>query len=301
MTAGKSWNRRSGIQLAYPFEEKRLAKWEPPYVVQPKLDGERCRAYPLYDVESNKFNYVLLSSEENIIYSVPHIAYALNYLPIRVELDGELYKHGLSFDGDSGIHSIVSRTANLHPDHQQISYYIFDLVDAEKGQLTRTQFLFNKKQHFGGSLQLVPVRLCHNLDDVMRYYDWCLKNGYEGIIVRHVHASYLRKRSIYMMKFKPKKSDTYKIVDFVEEYDKNGIPKGSLGALVCEKDGDQFNVGTGFTAEQRQALWTNRQALPGLGCKINYQHLTSGRKVPRFPVYVEVCKFVEEEQYEPYP
>jgi len=34
--------KRAGVQLCYPFEEKRLAKWEPPYIVQPKLDGERC-------------------------------------------------------------------------------------------------------------------------------------------------------------------------------------------------------------------------------------------------------------------
>ena len=39
--------KRTGIMLCYPFEEKRLNKWNPPYIIQPKLDGERCRA--VYD------------------------------------------------------------------------------------------------------------------------------------------------------------------------------------------------------------------------------------------------------------
>ena len=296
MTAEKSWNRRSGIQLAYPFEEKRLAKWEPPYIVQPKLDGERCRAVPIWGGADNV--YILLSSEENVINSVPHINVALGKMPYLGELDGELYIHNTPFEQ---IHSIVGRTKNIHEEHLNMDYYVFDIVDEEAGQLTRTQRLFNKREWFKGPIKFVNTKICDSFDEVMRYYDWCLEEGYEGIIVRHIHASYLRKRSIYMMKFKPKKSDIYRIIGAVEEVDKNGVPKGRLGALVCESDDVQFNVGTGFTAEQRQTLWANRDILPGHGCKINYQHLTSGRKVPRFPVYVELCEFVEEKQNEPYP
>lgn len=35
---------RTGIMLASPLDEGKLAKWPRPYIVQPKLDGERCRA-----------------------------------------------------------------------------------------------------------------------------------------------------------------------------------------------------------------------------------------------------------------
>ena len=54
-----NWQRWTGIMKAYPFSEDRLAKWEPPYVVQPKYDGVRCRAVPL-----DNGSYLLLSSEE---------------------------------------------------------------------------------------------------------------------------------------------------------------------------------------------------------------------------------------------
>ena len=60
-------SKRAGIQLAYPFEEKRLAKWQPPYIVQPKFDGDRCSNTPLPSAP------LLLSSEENPFFSVPHI------------------------------------------------------------------------------------------------------------------------------------------------------------------------------------------------------------------------------------
>ena len=41
---GSRWH---GIMKAVPFEEKRLAKWKPPYIVQPKFDGNRCINEPL--------------------------------------------------------------------------------------------------------------------------------------------------------------------------------------------------------------------------------------------------------------
>jgi len=86
------WQRWKGIMKCYPFEEKRLAKWQPPYIVQPKYDGVRCRAVPIPGG-----GYILLSSEENVIYSVPHILDWLNRVQLTTELDGELYCHGMSF------------------------------------------------------------------------------------------------------------------------------------------------------------------------------------------------------------
>jgi hypothetical protein len=56
---------RTGIMLCYPFEEKRLNKWGNKFLLQPKLDGDRCRA--IFD-EYGKVK--LLSSEENEFNSV---------------------------------------------------------------------------------------------------------------------------------------------------------------------------------------------------------------------------------------
>jgi DNA ligase-1 len=270
----------------YPFEEKRLAKWEPPYIVQPKYDGWRCRAVPVQtQVEGN---YILLSSEENIFYSVPHLLGVLDRLGLAAELDGELYCHGMSFDD---ISSIVSRTVNVHPESQRIQLHVFDIVN-DQPQMKR-MILIDALRGLSPLIQIAPFWLCENLDNVMRAYDKILSLGYEGIIVRHFQAPYIRKRSIHVMKFKPKKEDTYEIIDYSEEVSISGNLKGSLGALTCKSgDGDVFNVGTGFTKDQRDQLWKDREKLPQCFVRVQYQHLTAGKKVPRFPVFVEIVKDV---------
>lgn len=275
---------RKGIQLAYPFEEKRLAKWKPPYIVQPKYDGVRCRAVNVSRIVEPP-RYMLLSSEENPIFSVPHIVDSLPKLGIKFELDGELYHHGMSFEQ---IVSITSRTVNLAPGYSLINYNIFDIVNEELSQMERLSML-NLLSNLGAHITIAPYHLCNNLEDVMRAYDKFLSDGYEGIIVRHLLAPYVRKRSVYMMKFKPKKDDHYEIVGYKEETSKDGIPKDRLGALICTgDDGTLFSVGSGLTDGDRESLWSARESLKGKTCHVQYQHLTSGKKVPRFPVFVEV-------------
>lgn len=281
------WQRWSGIMKCVPFEEKRLAKWNPPYIVQPKYDGIRCRALKLHtvrlDIESNS-NHLLLSSEENPIFSVPHLNSILDKLNIQAELDGELYCHGMTFEQ---ISSITSRTVNLHEDYIRIQYHVFDIIN-EECQIRRTKIIENLR---GLSPWIVvsPFYLCESLDEVLKAYDSIIAKGYEGIIVRNIDAPYERKRSTLVMKFKPKKEDEYVITGFKEEIDASGTPKDTLGALTCiSGDGSTFNVGTGFSDERRKQIWEGRDLIIGQVAVVKYQHISSANKVPRFPVFVEI-------------
>lgn len=277
------WQRWKGIMKCYPFEEKRLAKWSPPYILQPKYDGVRCRAVP------TETGYLLLSSEENIIFSVPHINEMFDKLfntaLIKPELDGELYCHGKSFEE---IVSITSRTQNLHSDRECIKFHLFDICDERMIQYQR-QAEVNKFANRSEDLVVAPYWLCSSLDDITRVYDVLVNEGYEGIIVREMNNYYVRRRSTQVMKFKPKKEDEYEIVGFQEEISKDGEPKNTLGALIC-RSGDEnlFNVGTGFSDERRKQLWEGRDLIKGQVAIVKYQHLTNGKQVPRFPVFVEI-------------
>ena len=287
------FQRWKNIMKCYPFEEKRLLKWEPPFICQPKFDGIRCRAVPLDNGE-----YILLSSEENILYSVPHINKELanSTLP-RWEYDGELYCHGMSFEQ---ITSITSRTVNLHYQHEMIKLHVFDKVDESQPQHSRLSDLIGQKYEFKKLkyLEFSPFWIVDNLEEVMKVYDKLISMDYEGIIVRHCEAPYVRKRSTFVMKFKPKKEDEYVICGYEEEQTVAGVPKGTLGALVLLSGNgeDTFKVGTGFTDEQRDLLWQSRERLCGKTCKIAYQHLTSGKKVPRFPVFVNILSKEKEDE-----
>lgn len=273
---------RKGIMLCYPFEESRLAKWEPPYIVQPKLDGERCR-YEWYEGGS-----LLLSSQENVFFGVPHIKRFLEDHNVKLKLDGELYRHGLSFDD---ISSIVSREVNIHPNHNLMQYHVFDICEPLMNQVERNKALKELEESLPSNdiIKFVPSFIAYSLDDVMRHYDQILNAGYEGIIVRNIFNNYTPKRSTLMMKFKPKKSDEYTIIGYTEEISIDGIPKNSLGAFICSgDDGTSFNVGSGFTREQRENYWNDKELFIGKTCVVEYQHTTSGRGVPRFPIFVRV-------------
>jgi len=140
-----------------------------------------------------------------------------------------------------------------------------------------------------GPVKIVPQILANSLEEVLDAYNGFLKDGYEGIVVRHPGAIYVRRRSPYLMKFKPKKDDFYIIVDFKEEVDKEGNPKDSLGAFTCMgDDGTIFSVGSGLTKEQREVYWERRDQLRGRSCHVQYQHITPGKGVPRFPVFLSV-------------
>lgn len=275
-----NWQRWKGIMKCYPFEEKRLSKWSPPYIVQPKYDGVRCKAVPL-----ETGGYILLSSEENVIHSVPHINDELNRLKLKASLDGELYCHGMSFEE---ILSITSRTVNLSSDYHKIQFHVFDIVNKEP-QMRRI-ILIEALRGLTPSLKVTPFWLCEDLNEIMRVYDTVLKMEYEGIIVRNFFNQYVERRSTQVMKFKPKKEDTYEILGYQEEINKDGVPKDSLGALVCSSgDGNTFSVGSGFTREQRETFWKNRHTLIGKQLRVAYQHLTD-KKIPRFPVFMEIVE-----------
>lgn len=279
--------KRSGIMLCYPFEEKRLLKWNPPYLVQPKLDGERCRA--TYD---EFCGWQLISSELNTFSLMPHITSALLFsnIPTNMELDGELYRHGLSFEE---VHSRVSRTVNIHSDYMDIQYHVFDIVDPNLPQWERLRILRSLEQMLSPAIKIVPSYVAEDLDGVMKAYDKILDQGYEGIIVRHLDAGYIRRRSIFVMKFKPKKDDYYTIVGFKQMKDKHGNLKEMLGALICKgDDGTEFSVGSGLKDEQRLKYWPAECAteLIGKTAHVQYQHITPGKGVPRFPVLIDVVE-----------
>jgi ATP-dependent DNA ligase len=278
-------SKRVGIQLAYPLEEKRILKWKPPYICQPKLDGIRCRAI------RHGNSYILLSSEENVIF-LPHIVEALNLLPMDElygyhEYDGELYVHGWPLEQINGT---IPRpdTVNFNPNAGKIQFHIFDIIKEDQPQYLRIHNLMQLNLY--DPLILCKPSICNTMQEIIETYNAFLSEGYEGIIVRHFAAGYVRKRSTYILKFKPKKEDTYLIVSWEEEKSVDKVPKGTLGALVCWDGTNHFSVGSGLTNQLRRELWEVRDELPGKYVKIGYQHLTTTNKVPRFPIFLEIVE-----------
>lgn len=277
-----TWQRRFGIQLAYPYEQRKLEKWPKPWIVQPKLNGERCRV--LFDSEGRA---TLLSSEENQIVSVPHIEQTLNALGlIETELDGELYVHGWPLQR---IHGVVSRKRNISHEHEEIQLHLFDLI-APLSQIKRLESLYSLRSEVQDPLYIIESTPCTSVEEIQALLTAYMSEGYEGIIIRHPFAEYVRKRATHMLKWKPRQMDCYFIVGTFEAIDQYGVPKNTLGGLICEKDSIRFNVGAGMlTHSERDYWWLNRYKLPGRYAVIKYQDLTE-RGVPVPPVLCQVSE-----------
>ena len=274
---------RSGIMLCYPFDEGRFAKWGSEGLMQPKLDGLRCRA-----IIDSVGEVALLSSQENEFTSVPHIKEQVKALGLRnLELDGELYVHGMPFQS---LASIAKTKIGLHPDYKQLEYHMFDTVSDGK-QASRIAWLQRLNISMQSSIHIVKTIFIGNMSELEKYYTEFVAQGYEGFIIRQLDAYYARKRSTSIMKCKPGKFDDYDVIDYQEEHSIYGEPKGALGALVLKSEaGSVFSVGSGFTRQQRQDLWLERDGLKGRRCTVKYQELTVGREVPRFPVFISLVE-----------
>ena len=282
--------KRSGIMLASPINTRKLAGWKPPYLVQPKLDGVRCRA-----VIANG-RITLLSSQLNTFNHIFHLNRELTelinkgILPMNAELDGELYRHGMNFKTIAGI---VKRSVNIHPNFEQMEYHIFDLVEPLK-QKYRIARMKSLTEYVSGRIKIVPTFSINSLSEIDTYLGSFMQDGYEGIIIRQAEAFYARKRVMTMMKLKPRKRDTYRIIASKEEISIDGIPKDTLGAFICIKDGQIFSVGTGplLTKNQRQEFWDRRSDWDSgkFWLDIKYQNLTPDRKVPYHSVAVGILE-----------
>lgn len=261
---------RKGVMLCVPLDTAKLLKWEE-VIVQPKYDGVRARLIVGHNVVE------LISSQGNLIHTVPHIVEQAGWeLPVGA-YDGELI--GKSFQQTV---SIVKRK-NLHQDYHTISFVIFDIIneDIQKdriGRLERIRSLITE-----GSIVITQSALVKSVKAMDLAAEFA--RHYEGAIFRKPDGIYETKRSTSIMKWKPSKSDYYRIVGVKEEEDIYGVPKGSLGALICEKDGKLFSVGSGLTAYQRSYYWENKPV--GKVAHVKYLELTE-RGVPRFPVLIEI-------------
>lgn len=157
---------------------------------------------------------------------------------------------------------------------------------------------------------LVPHTLVYTEEELLRMEEQMLTQGYEGLMVRDPEGPYKFGRSTtnegILLKMKRRLQGEARVVGFEEQmhnaneakldnlgyterssHQANKIPMGVLGALIVQDvvSGVQFNVGTGFTADERAGIWKQRDSLRGQ--MISYEYLPVGVKdKPRHPTFL---------------
>ena len=230
-----------------------------------KLDGVRCMVYVYEDK-------VVYYSRNGKVYPNFHdfdhnmIDYAKQTgLSFPVVLDGEM----MSKDGFQSTMSQLFSKTDL--DLSSFSFHIFD-IEMDGPLWKRLEVLKSCKNDRISIVDHVP------LVELDKHHDEALELGYEGLVIKDKNGRYERKRLDTWCKVKRFHSIDADVIGYELG---SGRLKDVLGALCCEWEGNKFNVGSGFTDEQRTEFLTNTPKM----IEVKYQELSSDN-IPRFPVFI---------------
>ena len=202
-------------------------------------------------------------------------------------MDGEIIIPGLSFNDISGV---VRSESSF--EERNFQFVLFDwALNRESAYYTRYDMLRKRfeqnlvSKHF----ILASTNICRDAETVKRLFRINIEKGEEGIILRSPTSCYKYGRSTkneeYLLKLKYESQSEAVIQAVHEEVAENGDLKGRLGALtVISELYGPFNIGTGFTAKQRQDLWDYKTDLVGMKVQFSFQRAGMKNK-PRFPVF----------------
>lgn len=169
--------------------------------------------------------------------------------------------------------------------HDSLKFHVFDIHDLIDNELSAVHRLAKAYIYVGDylSIELGPFETFSTIDDILDYYNKCIDDGYEGLVLMHKHKTYkcgratLNDNIIYKMKEDNLEFDG-KIIDLIQAtvVDAN-VPttKNELGRTVTSKkkndrilieavsgflvemdDGKQLTVSLrGWNDEAKQKAW----------------------------------------------
>lgn len=221
-----------------------------------------------------------------------HVANLLSKLPIG--LDGEL----AVLDADGNVDFRATTSAIRREDGEpEFVYYVFDDFMSPEGFAGRSASLWQMNLP-DWAVRVYQGPMFNPLDVEARFED-ALANGYEGLILRDPNGSYKHGRSTLkeqgMLKVKPWADAEAVIVDILPEYENQNeaktnelgrtqrssakagkVQREALGVMVVRSDkwNDTFEIGTGFTRDDKIDFWSRREAL--IGETIRFSYVTVG-------------------------
>ena len=190
-----------------------------------------------------------------------------------------------------------------------LTFWVFDNWLLPTPYCKRLGALENRVGVGHSTIKLLPQVHLANMDELLAYEEATLVLGYEGVMVRSPSGIYKPGRSTvtegYLLKVKRFEDSEAKIIDMVPlmhngneakvnelGYTKRSSHKANKTALpmmgaLCVRDihtNVEFEIGTGFTAEQRKKFWEDPSIM---GQIVKYKFQPAGVKdKPRFPVFL---------------
>lgn len=294
---------RPMLAVAAPTEHLRAMAY--PKLASAKIDGVR-----MFVDRDRQGNPICLS---RTLKPIPNkCVQALFAREAFVGLDGEL---AVGNPWDKNLMQQTMSGVMSEDGEPDVYWHVFDKWDQPGAYVVRAAIARGIAKSTEGNLPALwlPQFPVHSFSELETMEAGWLEQGYEGAIIRCPHGPYKQNRSTlrqgYMLKMKRFVDDEAEVIGTIElmhndndaTTDERGYTKrsshaenkrasGTLGALQVrgitgQFKGVEFEVGAGFTAEQRANLWQGRQYLAGK--LVKYKHFPIGVKdKPRHPVFL---------------
>lgn len=271
------------VMLATGYNKKNIKF---PCLLQTKLDGVRAKICLIGDE-------VHILSRTGKEYDVPHLKRWGEGHKDLLPLDGEIYNHReLTFQ------QICSAVKCKSWMTEKLRYVVYDKPVLGMNNKNRWAELVCDlgeciEQEGRGCVELCQTVVCHSYEDIERWHDIFVSQGYEGAIIRNMDGMYIEGRSNNLMKLKKFDTDEYEIIDVIEA---SGQDKGTAIFHLKAKDflwtAEAHPKDKPFTffarpvgsKEQRASYLREKEKLIGKQCTIRHFGYTDGGVIPRFPV-----------------
>lgn len=213
-------------------------------------------------------------------------------------IDGELIRNNT--DGVSDGENFRLGTGIINSDSvdksciQFIIYEVFPVNEFDNGESKKTYKdrltllnEFNEASHKVNSIKTVK-RLYEGTDTskIDEWLNYAVDHDWEGCMLNR-NTTYRCLRNNGILKIKRFYTMDLPIADIVEG---DGRLKGTLGAIVVKFKDNTINVGSGYSDEQREQMWRNRNELIGRILEVKYKEVTSDKKSGleslQFPTFV---------------
>lgn len=251
-------------------------------LVSDKLDGVRTWAF----FEKGQVRYLSRNGKDYTNFScfgeeatrvINFISEVLGCDPSRIVLDGESIGASRDFEAFVG-----NARKQEGADTADFEYHIFDFFCKDIPHLPLYQRLDILGRNFiheeFRKLRMVQHGKLTHWGDIDRLLENALTRGEEGLVLKHRKDPYTFGRSRSWCKVKKRETVDLPVLRVIEG---EGKYEGVLGALVCEFEGKEVKVGSGFTDAQRIEFMTN----PPKMVEVYFQNQT-GKGSLRFPIFI---------------
>ena len=267
------------VMLASKLDESKIIF---PCQVEPKVDGLRVLVF----IQDYEIKFLSRGGKEFTTFN-----HLINVLLKRVP--DSLRSRGIILDCEGislrgGFQQACSDIKRDSPITEDVGLVVFDII--EKGEFTSTTKITPQFERtalvqklFKNSNKIIAntTTICGDISEVFSFYENMKKAGYEGVIVKSLHAFYENKRSRNWMKIKP--LDNVE-VGVVSAFEGTGKYTHMLGGFDVDFNGKICSVGGGFSDQQRKDFWKDKENMIGSIIEVMYMEQTTDGSMrhPRF-------------------